>query len=265
VIGTSPTSIASSTTAISGGYISSDGGSEVTYQGVCWSASSNPTLTDNFSVDGSGLGYFSSTLTGLSGCGTIFYIRAYATNGTGTGYGNQNTVSTGLLPATTTDSITGIGYYTAVSGGNIYDDGGCPVTQKGVCWNYNPTPTTGNQHTSEGPGAGTFVSNITGLLANRTYYVRAYATNSVGTFYGPQMVFTSATPLTPYIGQNYAGGIVFYVDGTAEHGYVCSDVDLGSYTWGCTFTFISSTGTALGTGATNTAAIVASCDDINNI
>ena len=263
VVGTSTSTITGSSTASSGGYVSSDGGSTVTMRGVCWNTSANPTLSNNYSVDGgSGLGYFTSTINGLSGCGTVYYVRAYATNSTGTGYGNQNTVSTGLLPVVVTNEITSISYYTAVSGGSITDDGGCPITQKGVCWSYNPTPTIDNSKTTEGAGSSVFVSNITGLFANRTYYVRAYATNSVGTTYGAEKVFTTATPSTPYIGQNYAGGIIFYLDGTGEHGLVCASINQGNYVWGCQGTSIP-TGTVLGTGTTNTAAIVASCGESN--
>jgi len=248
-----------SSTATSGGYVSSDGGSTVTMRGVCWSTSANPTLANSYSTDGgTGMGYFTSTITGLSGCGIVYYVRAYATNSTGTGYGNQNTVSTGLLPVVTTNDITSISYYTAVSGGSISDNGGCPITQKGVCWNYTSGPTIGNPHTSDGAGSADFVSTITGLYANRTYYVRAYTTNIVGTTYGPEKVFTTATPSTPYVGQNYGGGIVFYVDSTGLHGLVCASTDQGQYIWGCQGTSIS-TGTALGTGAPNTAAIVAIC------
>lgn len=262
VIGTSTSTITGSATASGGGYVSSDGGSPVTARGVCWGTSPNPTLADSFSADGNGLGFFTSSITGLSGCGIVYYIRAYATNTTGTGYGNQNTISTGLLPGVTTGDITEIGYYTAVSGGSVIDDGGCTITQKGVCWSYNPNPTINNSRTTEGAGGGVFISNITGLNANRTYYVRAYATNIKGTSYGPEKVFTTATPSTPYVGQNYAGGIVFYVDGTGEHGLVCSPGNLGNYSWGCLGTSIP-TGSALGTGPTNTAAIVASCGDAN--
>ena len=262
VIGTSTSSITGSTTGSGGGYVSSDGGSAVTARGVCWSTSPNPTLADSFSTDGTGLGFFSSSITGLSGCGMVYYIKAYATNSTGTGYGNQNSISTGLLPGVTTADITDIGYYTAVSGGSITDDGGCPIAQKGVCWSVNPNPTIVNSKTTEGVGSSAFVSNITGLFANRTYYIRAYATNSVGTTYGSEKVFTTATPATPYIGQNYAGGIIFYLDGSGLHGLVCAPTDQGSYSWGCAGTNIP-TGTSLGSGVTNTAAIIAICGTAN--
>jgi hypothetical protein len=263
VVGTSTSTITGSSTASSGGYVSSDGGSAVIARGVCWSTTVNPSLSGTCSTDGgTGEGFFSSTLTGLSGCGVVYYVRAYATNGTGTGYGNQNTVSTGLLPAVTTAAVTGIGYYGAVSGGTITDNGGCAITQKGVVWSWNPNPTTANPKTTEGAGDTLFVSSITGLYANRTHYVRAYATNSVGTVYGQQEVFVTAEPSTPYLGQSYAGGIVFYIDGTGQHGLVSAPADQGSYPWGCSGTSIP-TATALGTGATNTAAIVASCGQAN--
>ena len=259
VVGTSTSTISGSTTASSGGYVSRDGGSPVTARGVCWSTSPGPTLASACSTDGgTGVGFFASTITGLGGCGVVYYVRAYATNATGTGYGNQNTVSTGLLPTVDTAPVTAIGYFDATSGGAIGDDGGCAITQKGVAWSWTPNPTTGNPRTMEGTGDAPFVSSLTGLYANRTYYVRAYATNSVGTSYGSQVVFTTAEPSTPYLGQNFAGGIVFYVDGTGLHGLVSAPMDQGRAPWGCDGTSIP-TGTALGTGATNTAAIVASC------
>lgn len=262
-VGTGAAAMTSTTTASSGGYISQDGGSPVTARGVCWSTAQNPTLADQFSEDGSGVGYFSSTVTDLSGCGTVYYIRAYATNSTGTGYGNQVTVSTGLVGTVTTADISDISYYTATAGGNVTDDGNCPVTQKGVCWSVSPNPTTGNWKTQEGAGSGAFVSSLTGLMANKTYYVRAYVTNSVGTTYGEERVFTTATPSIPYIGQNYAGGIIFYLDETGEHGLVCAPSDQGSFTWGCIGTNIPGTSTAFGTGAANTAAIVVNCSQDN--
>ena len=259
IVGTTTPAIATSSTASSGGYVSGDGGSPVTARGVCWGTAQNPTLADSCSTDGgTGVGHFSSTVTGLAGCGVVYYVRAYATNSTGTGYGNQATVSTGLLPTVTTAPVTGIGFYDATSGGTVTDDGGCAITQKGIAWWWNPAPLIGHAWTTDGAGGGTWASSITGLYANRTYYVRAYATNSVGTTYGDQLTFTTAEPSTPYIGQSYAGGTIFYLDGTGLHGLVAAPGDIGWLPWGCAGTSIA-TGTAVGTGASNTAAIVASC------
>ncbi len=82
-----------STTALSGGDITSDGGATVTARGVCWSTVINPTISGSHSSDGSGIGTFSSTITGLTP-NTTYYVRAYATNSNGTAYGNQVTTTT---------------------------------------------------------------------------------------------------------------------------------------------------------------------------
>jgi hypothetical protein len=96
----------------------------------------------------------------------------------------------------TTITITGITTTAATSGGNITSDGGANVTARGVCWNTSSYPTIANTHTSDGTGTGSFISSITGLTANITYHVRAYATNSAGTQYGSDLSFTTLPVLT---------------------------------------------------------------------
>jgi hypothetical protein len=256
VVGTATPAMATGTTATSGGYVSSDGGSAVTARGVCWSPTPDPTLATSCSSDGAGVGYFASTVTGLGGCGGIYYVRAYATNSTGTGYGTQATVSTGLAPTVTTTAPTSVGYTGAWAGGTVVDGGGCPITAKGVAVSWQPAPA--GPTTNDGTGDAAYASSITGLYSNRTYYVRAYATNGVGTSFGQQEVFTTLEPPWPYLGQSYAGGVVFYVDGTGQHGLVAAPSDQGAAPWGCAGTSVA-TGTAVGTGAANTAAMIASC------
>jgi uncharacterized protein (TIGR02145 family) len=100
-------------------------------------------------------------------------------------------------PVLTTAAVSAITQTTAVSGGNITSDGGDSVTIRGVCWNTSPTPIFNDNRTTDGLSTGSFVSNITGLSATTTYYVRAYATNSAGTSYGNELTFsTAATPLS---------------------------------------------------------------------
>lgn len=77
-----------STTAVSGGNISSNGGGTITQKGVCWDTSVNPTTEDNKTANGTGTGSFTSNLTGLTD-GTTYYVCAYATNEAGTAYGEQ--------------------------------------------------------------------------------------------------------------------------------------------------------------------------------
>ena len=94
-------------------------------------------------------------------------------------------------PAVTTSSVSNITQATATCGGNVTSDGGANVTARGICWSTSQNPTVSNSHTTNGSGTGSFTSNITGLTANTTYYVRAYATNSKGTSYGEQKSFTT--------------------------------------------------------------------------
>jgi hypothetical protein len=93
-ITTTAISAVGSATALSGGTITSDGGAPVTSRGVCWATTQNPTIAGTKTSNGTGTGNFSSTMTGLTP-GTTYYVRAYATNSAGTGYGIQ-------VPFTTT-------------------------------------------------------------------------------------------------------------------------------------------------------------------
>ena len=97
----------------------------------------------------------------------------------------------GSVPTLTTTAADTITLTTAKSGGNVTDDGGAPVTARGVCWSTFSPPTITNDHTTDGTGTGLFFSSITGLSPGTTYYVRAYATNSVGTAYGNEINFTT--------------------------------------------------------------------------
>ena len=102
----------------------------------------------------------------------------------------------------------------AVSGGSISADGGGTIFASGVCWSTNQNPTTTDSKTSDGSGTGSFISNITGLTANTTYYVRAYATNSAGTAYGNQQYFTTVAGIGAIIfNPNLSYGTVSDIDG----------------------------------------------------
>ena len=184
--------------ATSGGTVTADGGSSVTERGVCWNTSPNATVANTHTSDGSGLGAFTSSITGLT-ANTKYYVRAYATNSEGNAYGNEISFTAGqtiTTPNVTTNEITDLAQTTATSGGNVTFDGGAVVTVRGVCWSTSQNPTTSNAHTTDGSGTGTFISSITGLTANTTYYVRAYATNVAGTSYGNERVFTTLPEIT---------------------------------------------------------------------
>jgi uncharacterized protein (TIGR02145 family) len=98
-----------------------------------------------------------------------------------------------LLPPTlTTASIADITNTSANCGGNVTDEGGTPVTARGVCWSTSHNPTVAlSTKTVNGAGTGTFTSSLTGLTTGATYYVRAYATNTLGTAYGNEVGFVA--------------------------------------------------------------------------
>ena|GEM_PF-928904 len=182
-----------STTANSGGNITSDGGDAVSSRGVVWNTSTSPIIALlTKTSDGTGSGVFSSSLTGLTP-GTLYYVRAYATNGVGTSYGNEVSFTTdAIAPTLTSTAITSILSTTASSGGNITSDGGDAVSSRGVVWNTSTLPIIAlSTKTSDGTGSGVFSSSLTGLIPGTLYYVRAYATNSIGTSYGNEVSFTT--------------------------------------------------------------------------
>ncbi len=208
-----------SNTASCGGWVSATGGAAVTVRGVCWSASPNPTISDEHTVDGSGTGSFTSSMSNLLP-GTTYYVRAYANNSAGTGYGEQKTFTTmATLPMVYTKPISGITHNSAICGGSVTATGGADVTQRGVCWGTAPNPTISTNHTVNGNGLGQFTDNLTNLQEGTQYYVRAYAINSVGIAYGGQAVFTTLS--MPSVSTN---GVTSITATSAQAGgYVYSD------------------------------------------
>jgi hypothetical protein len=179
-------------------------------------------------------------------------VPAWATINTGGGSGNSITIST--------QNITSIAPTTAVCGGSIAADGGAAITARGVVWSTSTNPTIAlTTKTNDGTGIGGYTSNLTGLTAATTYYVRAYATNVNGTSYGNQVSFSTVSNFT--IGQTYGGGIIFYIDGTGQHGLIASPEDLSTeITWRnisiANDILTNASGLAIGTGSANTNAII---------
>jgi uncharacterized protein (TIGR02145 family) len=189
---TAPVSNITSNSARSGGSIKSDGGAPITERGICWSESKEPTTANQKTVCGSGTGDFTCELTGLKR-DTEYYVRAYAINSAGTAYGNEIYFKTDIEPVKiSTAPVSNITSNSARSGGSITDDGGVPITERGICWSESKEPTTANQKTVCGSGTGDFTCELTGLKRCTDYYVRAYAINSKGTSYGDVIPFKTA-------------------------------------------------------------------------
>jgi len=398
IVSTTAVSSITTSSAESGGNITSDGGDSVAARGVCWSTSANPTISGNHTSNGIGIGSFASNIIGLSPEST-YHVRAYATNSAGTGYGDDLTFTTtvailvtfnfsgtvtevtdsaifgglvvgdkisgsytfdsttspegslaywyvfpnepstqlnvkagtlsltqpfkigvyddavvGLVqdlyavnsgdevsaeaihvnmeveghapdyitsldlpitpplvtgpqiiraniqlllddnindehgslraswdildttPAVTTTAVSSITHTSAISGGNVTSGGGVAVTARGVCWSTTAGPTINDSHTSDGTGTGNFTSSITGLNPGTTYHVRAYATNSAGTAYGPNVTFTTLNlgALTVNLAPQGAvgAGAKWNIDGGdwQDSGVTLSDLEDGEHT-----------------------------------
>ncbi len=122
-----------------------------------------------------------------------FSVRCVSDGEIGGGGTPVDPIPSATFPSVTTSTVSNITYTSATCGGNVTADGGATVTARGVCWSTMPNPTIGNRKTIDGTGLGSFTSTITDLVEGTKYYVRAYATNSVGTAYGEEISFFTTT------------------------------------------------------------------------
>ena len=185
------------TTANCNGNVTSSGGGTVTARGICWGLTANPTLADSHTVDSSGLGAFTGTMTGLTP-GTTYHVRAYATNGGGTAYGANRNFTTKNVPTVSVDTATNITSVSASFIGHVTLNGGMALTARGLCWDTLPNPDINGNHTTNGNSIGNFAVQLTSLTPGTTYYVRAYATNAIGTGYSNEVSFTTLNLPTLY-------------------------------------------------------------------
>jgi len=169
-----------------------DTGEGITQHGHCYGKTTGPTTSGTKTELGTKTtaGVFTSNLTGLD-TETKYYARAYCSNSKETQYGSEISFTTSSAdpPVVTTENVTNVTKTAAVCGGNVTNEGGTPVSARGVCWNTSSGPTIANSKTSDGTGTGSFTSTLTGLTANALYYIRAYATNAGGTSYGNERSF----------------------------------------------------------------------------
>lgn len=186
-----------STTANIGGNVISDGGADIIERGICWSIKSNPTIVDHKKAVGKGAGKFETDLGDLPPDSKL-YVRTYATNRTGTGYGNIVSFITYInaLPLIRTNTISEVTTNSAISGGYIYYYQIQPWWITGVCYSKNVNPTLKDSVLKTDSPRYTFTLKITGLNKGTKYYIRAFVKGPSsypdnGTSYGEQFEFTT--------------------------------------------------------------------------
>jgi hypothetical protein len=187
--------------------IFSDGGKAVTHRGVCWNTTVNPTVNNKKTDDGSGKGFFNSSMSELI-ANTTYYIKAYATNENGTSYSDQVTLIT--LPIVNNGVSSKVSYNTATISGAIPSQGNSAISAYGHCWNTSSNPTIDNSKIiSTDLNAGNFNSVLSGLQANTKYYVRAFITNSSGTSYSNEITFNTTNAILPTVTIGTISGLTY--------------------------------------------------------
>ena len=151
---------------------------------------------------------------------------------------NNNYVAPPSPPVILTTAATAITGTSATNGGTVTSDGGAAVTSRGLVWGTSPGSTTFS--TTNGAGIGAFSTNLTGLSMATTYYVRAYATNSIGTSYGNQISFTTlaTTSLKLHYDTNNSssypgtGTTLTDLSGNGNHGTIMNSPSFSTLTVG---------------------------------
>jgi hypothetical protein len=212
IISTSDIQGLSSDSCWSGGSIQSDGGDSVTERGVCWATVDSPLITiHDRTNDGRGVGTYKSLMKPMKPS-TTYYARAYLKNAQGTIYGRVVTFKTpSRVPTVLTDPAAAITHISANVGGNVTSDGGATIIQRGIYWSETNTQPNKNDSTLViGTGTGPFSGSLTRLKGNRTYYIRAWASNSVGLAIATNVInFTTQAPKLPVLGTVTASNITW--------------------------------------------------------
>lgn len=182
------------TSAIAGGEVKSDGRLRVTERGVCYSTEPSPSMDDSHTINGSGLGMFSSELVGLSP-NSLYFVRAYAKNEKGISYGDQISFTTSDISLSVeTGNISEITASSVKVVMNVTEVEGAEVQTCGVCWSVMENPTIEDNHaTADGVQVGVqHIFELTDLQPSTTYHVRAYAIANDLVVYGIQKSFTTS-------------------------------------------------------------------------
>ncbi len=207
------TGIAISNATLSGEIVDLGEGNITSY-GFCYSTSDNPTIADEKEIVSNNLqiGTYEAPVAGLDQ-NTTYYFRAFAEEGSGgtVSYGGAMSFTTLQgeinLPTVVTESVYNVTENSASISGNVTDDGGGTISQKGFCLSPQSNPTIDDIISDNGAGTGQYSHSFLGLLTNTQYYVKAYAQNSEGIAYGDEMTFITEEGGGPlYEWLNYDSG-----------------------------------------------------------
>jgi hypothetical protein len=191
------------------GEVTNEGFNATKERGFVWSqTNTNPSVSDNKISVGYGKGQYSFTLEKLSP-NTTYYYKSFATNDKGTSYGELKIIKTAdySLATLTTDLPKNITYTSAELGGNVIDEGGIAVTERGICLALNKTPTISDIKITNGKGLGSFANIVIRLTDGSNYSVRSFAINGKGTSYGNEQKFSTTAFKAPTVSTDIISNI----------------------------------------------------------
>lgn len=191
------------------GEVTNEGFNATKERGFVWSqTNTNPSVSDNKITVGYGKGQYLYTLDKLTP-NTTYYYKSFATNDKGTSYGELKAVKTAdyALATLTTDLPKNITYTSAELGGNVIDEGGIAVTERGICLAINNTPTVNDIKINNGKGLGSFANIVIKLEDGSNYIARSYAINGKGTSYGNEQKFSTIAFKSPTVSSDIVSNI----------------------------------------------------------
>ncbi|MBK6833170.1 MAG: DUF1566 domain-containing protein [Bacteroidetes bacterium] len=231
-------------------------------KGFCYGTSINPTIdnyvnaiTGNFNASGD----HTISITNLTP-ETTYHVRGYIKDKTAIAYGNDITFATlqGPLTIITSQPTAITSNSASVVGSIIINTSSYTIISKGICYGTSANPTINNLKVLNNGAINSFTCSLTGMIGNTTYYVRAFAETNNGVFYGNEVSFMTGNVSAISIGQNYQGGIIFYIDNTNQHGLIAATNDyINSVGWTSGFSYTTNAlDSVLGTGDINTNKII---------
>ncbi|MEJ2628375.1 MAG: hypothetical protein P8078_07460, partial [bacterium] len=244
-VSTDAASNITSTGATLNGTVNANGASTtVTFEYGLTTSYGTDVTADESPVTGSTSTAVSKGITGLSS-GVTYHYRTVGVNSQGTIYGSDQALTTITTPACTTSTASSVTTTSATLGGNITDDGGAPVTERGVVYSSSDTsPTIGEPGVTQdtnGSGTGMFSEPIGGLTSGTVYWFRAYAINSVGTAYGDVEPCTTLVDITFRHGADVTLNFQQTKATPPETNWLCGQFSLYGNRWGATLDMVTLT------------------------